>query len=94
METFFLLITFDSTHKAIRTDKYLKERIAGELIPTPREISASCGLSFKFAKEEGRRVYETLLEKDGFLEGLQLYSMERTSEKRVAKKLEWDSLLA
>lgn len=40
-----LLITFPSVHYAIRAEKELRDRgIEVKTIPTPREISASCGL--------------------------------------------------
>lgn len=41
-----LLITFPSVHYAIRAEKVLRDRgIESKTIPTPRDISASCGLS-------------------------------------------------
>ena len=43
------LIVFDSVHHAIRAEKLLHQAgIAVELIPTPREITASCGQSVTF----------------------------------------------
>ena len=43
------LIAFDSVHQAIRTEQLLlKAGVQVELIPTPREISASCGQSVRF----------------------------------------------
>ena len=42
----FLLITFNSTHLAIKTEKALMD-LNVEMIPTPRQLSASCGLSLK-----------------------------------------------
>jgi len=44
----FYVIVFDSTHHAIQAEKRLKEKFQIETIPTPREITASCGLSIKF----------------------------------------------
>ncbi len=45
----FYVVSFNSTHHAIRTEKLLE---SGGLkimtLPTPREIAASCGLSIKF----------------------------------------------
>ena len=41
-----LMITFPSVHYAIRAEKALRDRgIESRTIPTPRDISASCGLS-------------------------------------------------
>ncbi len=46
----FYVIAFDSTHYAMKAEKLLKSKFQIEMIPTPREISASCGLSIKFSK--------------------------------------------
>lgn len=43
------LLVFDSVHQAIRAEKLLLARqLNVELVPTPREISASCGQSIAF----------------------------------------------
>lgn len=39
-----MIISFNSTHHALKASKLLPE---GEIIPTPRKISASCGLSIR-----------------------------------------------
>jgi len=42
----YFLMTFESTHEAIKTEKAL----AGldiDMIPTPRQLSTNCGLSLK-----------------------------------------------
>lgn len=46
------LISFESTHYAIMIEKKLKELYKVNMIPTPREITASCGLSIKFSNED------------------------------------------
>lgn len=49
MEENFYIIVFNSTHHAISTEQRLKEE--GKeimMIPTPREITSSCGLSLRF----------------------------------------------
>lgn len=51
LEQEFYVISFESTHHAIQTEKRLKSKFHIETIPTPREISASCGLSIKFSPE-------------------------------------------
>ena len=53
------LLTFFNTSGAIAVERFCKEHeIPGRLIPVPREISASCGLSLvehEFAEEiEGK----------------------------------------
>lgn len=49
----FYIISFNSTHHAIRTEKILQESGYKVLtLPTPREIAASCGLSIKIEKDD------------------------------------------
>jgi len=41
------VLTFSSTHAALRAEKCLKDKgVAGDLVPAPREITASCGLAW------------------------------------------------
>ena len=43
------LVAFDSVHQAIRAEQLLlKADVSVEMVPTPREISASCGQSVRF----------------------------------------------
>lgn len=47
------LLTFFNTSGAIAVERFCKEHeIPGRLIPVPREISASCGLSWAVLQEE------------------------------------------
>ena len=47
------LLTFFNTSGAIAVEYFCKEHgIPGRLIPVPREISASCGLSWAVLQEE------------------------------------------
>lgn len=47
------LLTFYNTSGAIAVEKYCKEhKIPGRLLPVPREISASCGLSYAVPAEQ------------------------------------------
>lgn len=48
-----VVISFNSTHHAIKSEKILKEGgFELTVLPTPREITASCGISI--AIEEGK----------------------------------------
>jgi hypothetical protein len=52
-----VVATFDNTHNALRFEKTLKEnQIRLTVMPVPREVSASCGLSVKFNLEEFAKV--------------------------------------
>jgi hypothetical protein len=45
----FYILSFASTHHAIAAEGSLKGRgINVEIVPTPRDITASCGLSIRF----------------------------------------------
>ncbi|MTI46213.1 DUF3343 domain-containing protein [Sporosalibacterium faouarense] len=53
----YCVITFNSTHHAIKGEKVLNEKgLDIRTIPTPREITASCGLSIRFATEDLEKV--------------------------------------
>jgi hypothetical protein len=44
----FLIVTFESTNFAMQTEAALKTfEIRNQIIPTPREITLSCGLSIR-----------------------------------------------
>ena len=46
------IVSFNSTHHAIRTEKLLSENnMKVTTLPTPREISSSCGISVRFLKD-------------------------------------------
>lgn len=84
----FYLISFNSTHHAIRTEKLLEE--AGMKIltlPTPREIAASCGLSIKFELEDKDKVNEIM--KENSLERRGIFHITKDdSGERAAIKIE------
>ncbi len=43
------VVVFESTHFALGAEKILQEKgYSYDIIPTPREITASCGLSIRF----------------------------------------------
>jgi hypothetical protein len=65
LEKEFYVIAFDSTHYAMKTERLLKSKFQIEMIPTPREISASCGLSIKFSKTIFDSIMGTLEEDQG-----------------------------
>ena len=48
----WLVISFQSTHDAMRAEKLFQEHdIKGLIIPTPRKISASCGLCWRMVPD-------------------------------------------
>lgn len=59
--TDFFILSFDSTHHAIRAEKLLKKAgLKIEILATPRDITASCGLSVKFHPDHIEKVKEVI----------------------------------
>ncbi len=86
--TTYYLITFESTHLAIRTERMLKQKYKITMIPTPRDLSASCGLSLMLESEAVTEACAELAEQ-GF-EGMHLYRVTRVeSGPRQYEELEW-----
>jgi len=84
----FYCLTFDSTHYAIKTEKKLKgNNLDVSIIPTPREISASCGLSIKFLELQKEDVCN-LLDSEDF-ERINLYKIDKSGEKNKSERMEW-----
>ncbi|HKL10407.1 MAG TPA: DUF3343 domain-containing protein [Clostridia bacterium] len=71
----FMVIAFDSTHLAIKVERMLKGSIDVEMIPTPRSITASCGLSIKTDREEMENIKERLREMDVDRKLIRIYGM-------------------
>ncbi len=88
MEKLFYCLTFDSTHYAIKIEKRMKEAaLSGVMIPTPREVSASCGLSLKFLESDKDGMIGLLEEEDR--ERVSLYLIDRRTSEYKAEKMEW-----
>ena len=55
------IVSFNSTHHAMRTDKLLGENsVTSTTLPTPREIGASCGISIRFLKDDLEKIKSIL----------------------------------
>jgi hypothetical protein len=78
--------TFKSTHHAIQAEGVLKENdIFFKTIPTPREITFSCGLALLFALDDVERVIE-LVENDE-LNVDAIYNYIKSKEGNKAEKI-------
>lgn len=78
------VISFNSTHHAIKIDKILKEnKITCITLPTPREISASCGMSIRFSKEDFDKILDLV---DG-LDYKGIYKIEKIDNERKVSLL-------
>ena len=58
-----IVITFDTTTDAMMMEAFAKDnKLDGNIIPLPNEISAGCGLAFKIETEDLEKVTKTLEE--------------------------------
>ena len=84
----FYVIAFDSTHYAISTEKKLTASGAPiTMVPTPREISTSCGLSIRILDENLERVINAL--QGVSKEGMKLFRIDRSSKENPPEVIEW-----
>lgn len=83
----FVAFTFAATAQALKAEKILKENDAQFLMmPTLREISASCGLSIKF-KEKNLEKYKKLLsDNDVSIDGI--YHVEKVDNKNNIEEID------
>lgn len=85
------VISFNSTHHAIKSEKRLKEEdMEIRMIPTPREITASCGLSIKFQECDVERVKEIMKNlvdgEDISIKGI--FRVKRNSREKAVERLD------
>jgi hypothetical protein len=84
----FCVIVFESTHDAIRTEKAIKKVLDIELIPTPREITASCGLSVKFYVQDLDTIKEIVRALG--TEQKRLFAFKTEGETRGVSEMSWE----
>ena len=78
------LVVFESVHQAIRAEQILlKAGLRVELLPTPREISASCWQSLKFPADALETIQKILEQEKIVFRGI--YSA--CAEQRVYERL-------
>lgn len=80
----FVLIVFHSTHSAIRSEVVLEE-LKPIMMPTLRQISASCGISLKIRDEQLERAKALLIEAD--VEGYKIFRVEEDDNKNYSCQL-------
>lgn len=82
------VITFNSTHHAISGEKIFKDNeIPFKTIPTPRDITLSCGLSILFSYEDLDRVRELHTNNILSIKGIYKYTIE--DKKKTIIELTW-----
>ena len=66
-----VLFTFASVHHMLRAERILKEKaVTCDVIPTPRSISTSCGLSIVLAARDAALAEKLFQQRDILLEGV------------------------
>ncbi|WP_425448722.1 DUF3343 domain-containing protein [Dethiothermospora halolimnae] len=82
----FYVITFDSTNYAIKGEKLLLDKGFNiRTIPTPREVTASCGLSIKFDESILEDIKSGISNNDLNINGI--YKIIRKGKERIAKQI-------
>lgn len=85
MEEYFF-ISFDSTNNAMGAEDYLKRNnYSITILPTPREVSASCGLSIRFNSGGLDQIKDAV--KSGSLKVKGIYSLKSDNGRRVVEKI-------
>ena len=79
MDTEKYVMTFKSTHYAIMSEKKL-ENFKVQMIPTPREISASCGLSITFEKDDFKEIISEIKRWEEHEEMLNIYVIDKATK--------------
>lgn len=80
------IVSFNSTHHAIRTDKMLSESgVTSTTLPTPREITASCGISIRFLYNDIEKVNQILKENNIEFKGIFKITRLEDGRKEVSK---------
>ncbi len=82
----YYTLAFDSTHMAVAAEKYLSARIAVSVMPTPRKITASCGISLRIELENGERLKELLKANDELFRESHLYLVKNNEVKLIVLK--------
>lgn len=76
------VVTFESTHHAINGEKIFKENdIYFKTVPTPREITLSCGLSIRFKLEDLDRVIDLYSLNTLAIKGIYSFTIENSARK-------------
>ena len=80
-----LVISFESANFAMQTEAYLKNLgIKIQIMPTPREITLSCGLSIKTSVDNLNKIHELVDKEIIRIKGLYVLNWEGT-QKEIKK---------
>lgn len=86
MEQVFIIVAFESTHDAIKSETLTgRAGIASRLIPIPPEVSAGCGLALRILPDDEPTVRQILT---GANVAGSYYRLIRTGIKRTIERME------
>ncbi|WP_312641653.1 DUF3343 domain-containing protein [Hydrogenoanaerobacterium sp.] len=77
----FYLLSFSSTHDGIVTKMHLRNQFEFTILPTPREIHASCGISIRIRAEDYDTITALLASLKLDSSRVQVYRIETTDGK-------------
>jgi len=82
----YCVVVFPSTSQALKAEKVLKS-VEAEFVmmPTPREISTSCGLAVKFRPQKTDEYCQVLAESQVLIEGV--YHISRDGKRAAVVKI-------
>ncbi len=79
----YYLITFESTHAAISTEKVLKPAEV-RIMPVPRFLSASCGISVRISPDKREEAEKLFREGSGLKpEDYAYYHVDRDADDKI-----------
>lgn len=82
----FYVIVFESTHYAIAAERvFKKNNCKFDIIPTPREITQSCGLSIRFKPEEVEIMKKIIEEANILIQGI--YRIQKINNKKIVNEV-------
>jgi CRISPR/Cas system CMR-associated protein Cmr3 (group 5 of RAMP superfamily) len=84
----YLIITFESTNFAMQAESFFKASDKRhQIVPTPREITLSCGLSIKTSIDNYEWVIENIISSK--IKNKGLYKCSGSGRDRVIEKISW-----
>lgn len=84
----YILATFESSNFAMQAESYFKKNnIKNQIIPTPREITLSCGLSLVLPVDKVNKISDAVDKKDITIKSL--FKVTGNAENRKIEKMDF-----
>ncbi|RPF43478.1 uncharacterized protein DUF3343 [Hydrogenoanaerobacterium saccharovorans] len=84
----YYLLSFSSTHDGIATKMHLRNKFDFTILPTPREIHASCGISIRIHGEDIDSIIALLASLKLNSDRVQIYRIITENEKNVYEPIQ------